>query len=330
MIHLGDRLGLYRALDGAGPVTAAELAGTTGLHERWLLEWLRGPGRGRAARVGGRPAVHPVARRDGGAGRRGRQPLLRGRGLRPAGPQSRARRRPGRRLPHGCRPAVRPARAGGGPPDRALARALGPPGAGAEDPARPRRGGAEARGGGVGGRRRVRRRGRPAGDGRALPGVTVRGLRPVDLRHRAGPREGGGGRRRQRRAGGGPGRGRAGGGRLRPGAHLRLPARHDRSRRRPGRHPSVDRRRRDAARQGHPQLARLRRQPAQPPAGHDVRLLGPDVHVVGPLRARRRRPRHAGLQPRGGRAHDRPRRASPASRRTTSPTRPTCTTKSDP
>lgn len=42
MIHLGDRLGLYRALSGAGPVTAAELAKRTGLHERWVLEWLRG------------------------------------------------------------------------------------------------------------------------------------------------------------------------------------------------------------------------------------------------------------------------------------------------
>ena len=42
MIHLGDRLGLYRALDGAGAVTAAELAGLTDLKERWLLEWLRG------------------------------------------------------------------------------------------------------------------------------------------------------------------------------------------------------------------------------------------------------------------------------------------------
>ncbi len=41
MIHLGDRLGLYRALAGAGPVTATELAARTGLHERWLLEWLR-------------------------------------------------------------------------------------------------------------------------------------------------------------------------------------------------------------------------------------------------------------------------------------------------
>jgi 2-polyprenyl-3-methyl-5-hydroxy-6-metoxy-1,4-benzoquinol methylase len=42
MIHLGDRLGLYRALSGAGPLSAAELAKRTGLHERWLLEWLRG------------------------------------------------------------------------------------------------------------------------------------------------------------------------------------------------------------------------------------------------------------------------------------------------
>ncbi len=42
MIHLGDRLGLYQVLAGAGPVTPAELAAKTGLQERWLLEWLRG------------------------------------------------------------------------------------------------------------------------------------------------------------------------------------------------------------------------------------------------------------------------------------------------
>ena len=41
MIHIGDRLGLYKALDGAGPVTAAELASRTELQERWLLEWLK-------------------------------------------------------------------------------------------------------------------------------------------------------------------------------------------------------------------------------------------------------------------------------------------------
>jgi len=42
MIHLGDRLGLYQAMAGRGPVTAAGLAADTGLQERWLLEWLRG------------------------------------------------------------------------------------------------------------------------------------------------------------------------------------------------------------------------------------------------------------------------------------------------
>ena len=41
MIHLGDRLGLYRALaDADGPMTSAELADATGLHERWVREWL--------------------------------------------------------------------------------------------------------------------------------------------------------------------------------------------------------------------------------------------------------------------------------------------------
>jgi 2-polyprenyl-3-methyl-5-hydroxy-6-metoxy-1,4-benzoquinol methylase len=44
MIHLGDRLGLYREMAGAGPVTAASLAASTGMQERWLLEWLRGQG----------------------------------------------------------------------------------------------------------------------------------------------------------------------------------------------------------------------------------------------------------------------------------------------
>ncbi|HEY8153116.1 MAG TPA: class I SAM-dependent methyltransferase [Myxococcota bacterium] len=44
MIYLGDRLGLYRALAGGPPVTSAELAGKTGLSERWLREWLHAQG----------------------------------------------------------------------------------------------------------------------------------------------------------------------------------------------------------------------------------------------------------------------------------------------
>ena len=41
MLHVGRRLGLFQQLMHSGPTTAAELALKTGLHERWLLEWLR-------------------------------------------------------------------------------------------------------------------------------------------------------------------------------------------------------------------------------------------------------------------------------------------------
>lgn len=41
MVHLGDRLGLYRAMAGAGALGAADLAERTGTHPRWVLEWLR-------------------------------------------------------------------------------------------------------------------------------------------------------------------------------------------------------------------------------------------------------------------------------------------------
>ena len=40
MIYLGDRMGLYRALAGGDALTSEELAARTGLHERWLREWL--------------------------------------------------------------------------------------------------------------------------------------------------------------------------------------------------------------------------------------------------------------------------------------------------
>lgn len=37
---IGHRLGLYRAMDGAGPVTPHELAERTGTHARYVREWL--------------------------------------------------------------------------------------------------------------------------------------------------------------------------------------------------------------------------------------------------------------------------------------------------
>jgi SAM-dependent methyltransferase len=40
MVVIGDRLGLYRAMAGAGPLTSEELATTTGTAERYVREWL--------------------------------------------------------------------------------------------------------------------------------------------------------------------------------------------------------------------------------------------------------------------------------------------------
>jgi precorrin-6B methylase 2 len=39
-IYLGERLGLYRALDSGGPATSPELAARTGTAERYVREWL--------------------------------------------------------------------------------------------------------------------------------------------------------------------------------------------------------------------------------------------------------------------------------------------------
>ncbi len=44
LVYLGDKLGLYRAMHGAGAMTAEELAGRTGLHPRWVREWLYNQG----------------------------------------------------------------------------------------------------------------------------------------------------------------------------------------------------------------------------------------------------------------------------------------------
>jgi 2-polyprenyl-3-methyl-5-hydroxy-6-metoxy-1,4-benzoquinol methylase len=40
MVVIGDKLGLYRAMHGAGPMTSAELAAATGTTERYVREWL--------------------------------------------------------------------------------------------------------------------------------------------------------------------------------------------------------------------------------------------------------------------------------------------------
>jgi SAM-dependent methyltransferase len=40
LVHIGDRLGLYRAMAGAGPLTPEQLASKTGTAPRYVREWL--------------------------------------------------------------------------------------------------------------------------------------------------------------------------------------------------------------------------------------------------------------------------------------------------
>ncbi len=63
MIYLGHQLGLYRALAEAGAVSSEELARKTGLHERWVREWLQGQAAARLIdyRGDGRFEMSPIA-----------------------------------------------------------------------------------------------------------------------------------------------------------------------------------------------------------------------------------------------------------------------------
>ena len=54
MISLGDKLGLYKAMAGAGPISSAELARRTGCAERYVREWLN------AQAAGGYVQYHPA------------------------------------------------------------------------------------------------------------------------------------------------------------------------------------------------------------------------------------------------------------------------------
>jgi SAM-dependent methyltransferase len=56
LLHIGDRLGLYKAMAGAGPITSDDLAQRTGTTERYVREWL-----GNQA-AGGYVVYHPADR----------------------------------------------------------------------------------------------------------------------------------------------------------------------------------------------------------------------------------------------------------------------------
>jgi SAM-dependent methyltransferase len=57
LIVLGDRLGLYKAMDGAGPITSGDLAQKTGTAERYVREWLN------AQAAGGFVTYDPATKR---------------------------------------------------------------------------------------------------------------------------------------------------------------------------------------------------------------------------------------------------------------------------
>ena len=61
-VYLGDRLGLYRALNTGGAATSAELAGRTGTAERYVREWLEHHAASGLLEVDD-PAAGPLARR---------------------------------------------------------------------------------------------------------------------------------------------------------------------------------------------------------------------------------------------------------------------------
>jgi 2-polyprenyl-3-methyl-5-hydroxy-6-metoxy-1,4-benzoquinol methylase len=61
-VYLGERLGLYRALDAGGPATSPELAGRTGTDERYVREWLEHHAASGLLEVDD-PSAGPLARR---------------------------------------------------------------------------------------------------------------------------------------------------------------------------------------------------------------------------------------------------------------------------
>jgi SAM-dependent methyltransferase len=60
LVHLGDELGLYRAMAGAGPMTPEELARRTGTDPRYVREWLNNQAAGGYVAYRADPATYEL------------------------------------------------------------------------------------------------------------------------------------------------------------------------------------------------------------------------------------------------------------------------------
>ena len=233
LVVMGDRLGLYRALAGAGALTPAELAARTGTAERYVREWLN------AQAAGGYVDYHPAEGAYSLPPEQTRRADRRGQPGLPAGVlPDRARLGAGLAADHRRRAQRRRRRLARAQPRRPRGlRALLPPRLQRQPrrvlAARARRRRRAARAGRPGRRRRLRPRRVDDPHGAGVPELDVRRLR-LPRRRRSRPRASAPRRRASRDrvrfevapAAGYPRRG------LRPRDDVRLPARHGRSGRR--------------------------------------------------------------------------------------------------
>ena len=74
LVVIGDKLGLYRALANAGPLTPGELAERTGTAERYVREWLNAQAAGGFVSYDPDSGRYTLPRRAGGRAHRPGQP----------------------------------------------------------------------------------------------------------------------------------------------------------------------------------------------------------------------------------------------------------------
>jgi hypothetical protein len=70
LVRVGDKLGLYRTLAGAGPLTPAQPAERTGTTERYIREWLAAQAAGGYLAYDAETGCYAMTPRTGGDARR--------------------------------------------------------------------------------------------------------------------------------------------------------------------------------------------------------------------------------------------------------------------